>query len=247
MVAFSNVFDVNLSIGRWPFRPYKYDTMDKLVPYLAQFGITGGLVRSNETAFSTDIYTDNEALKAACAAYARFKALPVVNPAYPLWRDEESSAVLLMPSYQNYSLLDGATIDMARALAAKGKRLVVSLREMDERAQHPLCQVKAPTAEIPGFAEALPGTPIILLNGYMGEIPKFTATNLYYDLAFYEPFDLTAAFRALPKGRMLFGSHAPFFTASAELSKLEDGLTPEEVQEIALGNATAIGGIVPAP
>lgn len=246
MVNFSNVFDVNLSIGRWPFRPYKYDTMAKLVPYLASFGITGGLVRSNETVFTTDIYTDNETLKRACAEYARFQALPVVNPVYPAWRDEEASAVLLLPSYQNYSLLDGRTIDMARALASKGKRFVISMREMDERAQHPLCQVKAPTAEILGFAEALSGTPVILLNCYMGEIPKLSAPNLYYDLAFYEPFNVTDALRALPKGRMLFGSHAPFFTVSAELSKLEDGLSQEEIQAIVMDNAKAIGGIVPS-
>ncbi|MBR4673276.1 MAG: hypothetical protein IKP00_02330 [Victivallales bacterium] len=233
-------FDVNLSTGRWPFRPYRYQTMERMVPHLALYGIKGGLVRSCQAAFSSDLLAENEELEQACKSFAGFAPLPVVNPAYGFWRDMQSHALLLLPSFQNYSLLDGRTVDMARALAAKGHCFVISLREEDERAQHPLCQVKAPTADIQGFAEAVPNTPVVVLNCYAGENKRWSAPNVYFDIAFFEPFDITAALRDAPKGRVLFGSHAPFFTVSAALSKLEDGLTQEEAQAIASDNAKAL-------
>jgi len=105
-------FDVNLSTGRWPFRSYRYQTMERMVPHLALYGIKGGLVRSCQAAFSSDLLAENEELEQACKSFAGFAPLPVVNPAYGFWRDMQSHALLLLPSFQNYSLLDGRTVDM---------------------------------------------------------------------------------------------------------------------------------------
>jgi predicted TIM-barrel fold metal-dependent hydrolase len=233
-------FDVNLSTGRWPFRPYRLQTMGLLVPHLAQYGIIGGLVRSSQAAFSSDLLHENYELAEACQPYDGFRALPVVHPDYGFWRDIQAQAVLLLPFFQNYSLLDGKTLDMARAMAKKGHVFVISLREEDERAQHPLCQVKAPTADIQAFAEAVPETPVIVLNAYFGECCNWSAGNVYFDIAFYEPFNITESLLAAPKGRVLFGSHAPFFVASAALSKLQDGMPEADAQAIARDNALAI-------
>ena len=234
------VFDVNLSTGRWPFRPHRQQTMDLLVPHLAQYGITGGLIRSSQAAFSSDLLHENQELVQACRPYDSFRALPVVHPGYGFWRDIQAQAVLLLPSFQNYSLLDGRTLDVARAMAKNGHLFVISLREEDERSQHPLCQVKAPTADIQGFAEAVPQTPVIVLNAYFGECGSWSAANVYFDIAFYEPFNITESLLAAPKGRVLFGSHAPFLVASAALSKLQDGLPEADAQAIARDNAQAI-------
>ncbi|HPY90971.1 MAG TPA: hypothetical protein PLE92_10445 [Lentisphaeria bacterium] len=55
-----------------------------------------------------------------------------------------------------------------------------------------------------------------------------------------EPINITEALLAAPKGHVLFGSHAPFFVASAALSKLQDGMPEEDAQAIARDNALAI-------
>ncbi len=233
-------FDVNLSTGRWPFRPHLHQTMDLLVPHLARFGITGGLVRSSQAPFSSDLLHENHELAKACQPYDSFRALPVINPGYGFWRDIQTQAVLLLPSFQNYSLLDGRTLDMARAMAKNGHVFVISLREEDERSQHPLCQIKPPTADIQAFAEAVPETPVIVLNALAGECGRWSAANVYFDIAFYEPFRITESLQAAPKGRVLFGSHAPFFVASAALSKLQAGLPAVDAQAIARDNALAI-------
>ncbi|MGI5923776.1 MAG: hypothetical protein ACOX9E_07505 [Lentisphaeria bacterium] len=233
-------FDVNLSTGRWPFRPYRLQTLDLLVPHLAQYGITGGLVRSSQAAFSSDLLYENRELAEACRPYDGFRALPVVHPGYGFWRDIQTQAVLLLPSFQNYSLLDGRTLDMARAMAKNGHLFVIALREEDERSQHPRCQVKAPTADIQAFAEAVPQTPVIVLNALAKECGSWSAANVYFDIAFYEPFTITESLLAAPKGRVLFGSHAPFFVAGAALSKLQAGLPKANAQAIARDNALAI-------
>jgi len=215
--------------------------MDLLVPHLAQYGITGGLVRSSQAAFSSDLLHENQELAQACRPHDGFRALPVVHPGYGFWRDIQTQAVLLLPSFQNYSLLDGRTLDMARTMAKNGHVFVISLREEDERALHPLCQVKPPsTADIQAFAEAIPQTPVIVLNAYFGECGRWSAGNIYFDIAFYEPFNITEALLAAPKGHVLFGSHAPFFVASAAFSKLQDGMPEEDAQAIARDNALAI-------
>ena len=56
------IYDVNLSVGRWPFTPLPQEGMADLVRHLAKYGITGGLVRSNEAAFSANPYYENEML-----------------------------------------------------------------------------------------------------------------------------------------------------------------------------------------
>ena len=216
--------DVNLSVGRWPFRPLPHATMADLATHLRKFGIVGGLVRTAEGAFSSDPETENRRLVEICRTWPGFLPLPVANPFYGYWHAWRNvPAAVLYPGFQRFSLLAPETLTMARRLVAQGTRiLAVVVREEDERAQHPLCRIPAVSAAaLETFAWNLPETTVIALNCYGWEAMTFTAPNLYCDTAFVEGFPALAPLaEPLRRRRVLFGSHAPFFCVSAGLSKV---------------------------
>ncbi len=219
------IFDVNLSLGRWPFRPSDKETRDSLADYLAKQGITGGLVRSAEAALSRVPDLENERLIQRCQGWAGFIPLPIVNPAWKFWRDLKGlPAAALYPGFQHFSLADQATIDMGRGLAERGILPVIVMREEDERAQHPLCKIPpVPSADLDAFAKALGDTPVLVLNAYNAEILRTTAPNLNFDFAFAEScYPLVPLIQKHGAARILYGSHSPFFCASAATSKLAD-------------------------
>ena len=217
-------FDVNLSVGRWPFRPLPHAELSELVSHLRKYGIVSGLVRAAEGAFSSDPEEENRRLVEACREEDAFLPLPVVNPFYRYWQTwRKLPAAVLYPGFQRFSLLAPETLSMARHLALQGTRiLVIVVREEDERAQHPLCRIPAVEAEsLDAFALELPETTVIALNCCACEARKFTAPNLYCDSAFIEGFPALEPLKELrQRGRMLFGSHAPFFCVSSGLSKV---------------------------
>ena len=219
------IFDVNLSLGRWPFRPSDKENREPLAAYLARQGISGGLVRSAEAALSRVPDLENERLLQRCQGWDGFLPLPVVNPAWRFWQNlADLPAAALYPGFQHYSLADEASIKMGRGLAEKGIVPVIVMREEDERAQHPLCKIPpVPVAELDAFAQALGDAPVLVLNAYSGEILRATAANLYFDFAFAEScFSLVPLARKHGAARLLYGSHSPFFCASAATSKLAD-------------------------
>ena len=217
-------FDVNLSVGRWPFRPLLHSEMGELVPYLARYGIEGGLLRSAEGAFSSDPEAENETLLNRCDGYKNFIPLLIANPFYKSFRQWKNvSAAVLYPGFQRFSLTDPETFEMGKTLAAQGTKIIaVVMREEDERAQHPLCKIPAVTVDsLELFARGLPEVSVIALNAYVSEALKFTAPNLYCDTACIEGFPALGPLEAKEKcGKLLFGTHAPFLCASAGISKV---------------------------
>ena len=217
-------FDVNLSVGRWPFRPLPHAEMPELTAYLRKYGVEGGLVRSAESAFSSDLDAENRQLAERCRNCPGFYPLFTANPFYCYWREwDQVQAAVLYPEFQRFSLLAPETLAMAEFLAGRGTEiLAVVVREEDERSQHPLCRIPAVSvAELNGFALKLPSVTIIALNCCGWEIAGFTAPNLYCDTAFVEGFPaLDPLTGMLQHERVLFGSHAPFFCATAGISKI---------------------------
>ena len=230
------IFDVNVSLGVWPFRPLRFTTPAGLFQHLAEYGITAGLVRSAAAPFTADLDAANVQLSQVCRG-TDFIPVPAVRPEYGNWRALLGGpAVALYPTFHNFSLSAPATLEMAATLAASGTALVIILREEDERGQHPHCRIPSlPAREPDEFARRLPPATVMVLNGYLPEIVQWTAPNLYSDFAFAEAFpSLPTLLKGFPAERLLFGSHSPFFYTSAAIAKLAgaelDHKTIEKIQ-----------------
>ena len=219
-------FDVNLSTGRWPFRPLPCETLPELAAHLRKYGIEGGLLRAAEGAFSSDPESENGLLLKRCGSYPGFIPLLIAHPFYKYWHKwEQIPAAVLYPGFHRFSLESPEALDMAHFLADKGTHTaVVVVREEDERAQNPLCRIPAvSTDSLNAFASTLPEMTVIALNCYHSEAKRLKAPNLYCDTAFIEGFPALAPVEEMVRnGKVLFGSHAPFFCVSAALSKIAD-------------------------
>ena len=235
----TKILDVNLSVGRWPFRRLPLEEAAALDPALEKACISGGLVRSLEAPFAMNVYEANEALLEACRPFPKLIPLPAVRPDFGLWREVSGPAAVLHPNYHQFSLRSPEALEMVGALIARKIVPVIVIREEDERGQHPLCKVPSvPAAEINALAEKFPASPFIALNAYAGEFKAFTAPNLYADIAFAETFPALAfVVDVFGTDRLLFGSHAPFFCIHSEISKLEYAkLTEAQVSAVAFKN-----------
>ncbi|MBQ6473720.1 MAG: hypothetical protein IJJ33_17170 [Victivallales bacterium] len=237
--------DVNLSLGRWPFRPSPLEGREALAEYLRRHGVIGGLVRSSEAPFSRVPDLENERLLARCRGWKGFLPLPVVHPDWAYWKALQGvSAAALYPSFQGYGLAEGGAVDMGRGLVRHGILPVVVMREEDERAQHPLCRVpRIPLDALETFAEALAPSPVLVLNAYLGEILACHAGNLHFDLGFAEGFPTLPLLREkVAAERLLLGSHAPHFCVSSAIAKLEKA-SSAEIAAISFGNAARLLGL----
>ena len=217
-----DIFDFNLSTGRWPFRDLPLENLKDLKVKLADSGISGGVVRSLEAPFSLNIYEANARLFAACKNFPEFSAAPAVRPDFTLWREVEAEFVVLYPNYHQYSLLSNECMKMVKFLLDRKIVPMIPLREEDERGQHPLCKVPPVDAgEVNELAGMFPDKKFVVLNAYSSELGKLTAQNIYADIAFADGFPaLRKAVELFDMKRMLFGSHAPFFCVNAAVSKL---------------------------
>ena len=237
------IFDVNLSTGRWPFRDLPLENMEDLKVKLTVSGISGGLVRSLEAPFSMNIYEANDKLLKNCQNFPEFTVAPAVRPDFGLWRELSAKAAVLYPNYHQYSLLSDECVEMVRGLLAKNIVPVIPVREEDERGQHPLCKVSpVSVAEINTLAAMFTDKPFVVLNCYSGEFAALTSENIYADFAFADGFPaLARTLENFPAARLLFGSHAPFFCISSELSKLRyEQLNDTDISEIVYKNAERI-------
>ncbi|MBR7120703.1 MAG: hypothetical protein IKC94_00490 [Lentisphaeria bacterium] len=240
----NGIFDVNISCGRWPFRRLPDSELPELAAVLKNFGIHGGIVRSLEAPFSMNINEENEILLKRCDGMENFIPAVAVRPEFGLWREVSGKVAALYPSYHQYSLFAPETLEMISGLLAKDIVPLIVIREEDERGQNPLCKVAAvPADEINELAKMFPEKPFIAVNAYAWEYSKFTAENLYVDIAFAEAFPALAgaAAETVGPGRLVFGSHAPFFCVGAEVSKLSySKFSKEDVKNISYKNMERI-------
>ena len=211
-------FDVNLSIGSWPFRRLQFDRdPHTFFRWLTERGIRRGVVRHAGSPFRMDLETVNQELGQTVGS--GFIPAFTVHPDYGFWRMIRCRAAVLFPAFHNYSLTAEHTLEMAGHLVRQGTVLHIVVREEDERNQHPRCLVPAVSpAEIAAFSDRLPDAVIVLLNASRTEILQLkNHPRIYTDIAFYEPFNPDP--ELIPN--LLFGSHAPFFYPLAAIRKTE--------------------------
>ncbi len=239
-----SIFDVNLWLGRWPFRPSPREELPALKAHLHRHGIEGGLVRAAEAAFTDDPAEENRRLFARLAGETAFLPAPVAHPCFPeTWRTLPAGvrAAALYPQFQDFALDAPETLAMARALLDQGAIPLVVVREEDERIQHKHCLVPGVAPEaLDAFADALAPAPVVALGAMIGEARRLAAPNLLVDISFTEaPPSLPPLVADLGAERLLFGSHTPFHCTGAAVAKC-DALSPEDRALVTRDNAKRV-------
>jgi predicted TIM-barrel fold metal-dependent hydrolase len=243
------LFDANTWIGQWPFAFLPTHTPRSLVADLRRHGIRRALVSPLDAVLAPEPGPANRALLRATQGSGTLMPVPVINPALASWREEFAAcaadarvrAVRVLPNYHNYRLTSRAVDELAGELTARGLRLIVNVRLVDERHEYFALRIKGvPTKELGAFLVRHPRLPVLATGMFRPEIRELLPRHarLLADMSFAEWERTVADLLAKVSPRQLvFGSHTPFLITAANTAKLTAAGVPARVAErIAAGN-----------
>jgi predicted TIM-barrel fold metal-dependent hydrolase len=252
--------DVNVYLGRWPFRRLKGDEPAELVAKLKDKDVQTAWVGSFDAVLQRDLAAVNARLADDCARHGKGRLLPfgTVNPLMPFWEEDlrrchkqhHMPGLRLYPAWHGYTLDRPAFAALLKAASERDLIVQLVLKLEDERTLNPVLRLQAidPTPLVELVA-GLPRLRLVLLNhgGVVNPamLRKLTeAGQVYADLATVEGLGGVARLlRTVPAARLLFGSHYPFFYLESAILKLrEAALEPAQERAIRFGNAQRLLG-----
>lgn len=246
--------DVNVTLGRWPFRRLPLDETPALVAKLRQHGVTQAWAGTFDGVLHKDPAAANARLADECRNHGRGVLLPFgsVNPTLPDWEEDlrrcaevhGMPGIRLHPNYHGYTLDDPGFAKLL-SLAAERRLVVQIVADMeDERMQHRLARVPHLDAKpLPGLLKLLPGLRLVLLNWSrsvnLSLAKQLADAGVCFDIATVEGVGGVAnLIRQISTERVLFGSHSPFFYFESSLLKLKESALPvEQSQVVCTANA----------
>lgn len=249
------MIDTNVSFGPWPWMDFSSVTAPSLDTHLESEGIQEAWVSATESILFPDPDGPDERLVAAFRSCSRVVPVKTINLTMGNWRESLDRAlgplgmrlVKIYPNYHQYYLNGPEARELAGLLAARGIPLLIALRVEDERNQYPLMKVPAvPVQEVVTLAAVHPDLKVLVLGAQVGEIGTLTAgaDNVFCDIAFAETGNVMDRLLAsAPAGRIVFGSHTPYFYTRAAIRKLLGASLSEETRRaIAIDNARVLTG-----
>jgi len=246
------IFDVNMSLGTYPFRPLEATTAPQLVSLMDDFGITKACVGSIRAIYYHDAMDGNYELLEEIRGYEdRFVPFAVINPIYAQAKEDFLKCVdelgfkgiRLYPKQHFYSLTDPACVAILKLCGEK--KIPVHLQmQMEDLRQTTLLDVKnmVTAQELADVVSLVPETIFILsnayLHGYVGMLKDFD--NVYYDIGRLDnlyQMSFRTVYDAVGAGKIVFGSGAPHQYIGVDVIKLRylkqtDNLSDSELAAI---------------
>jgi predicted TIM-barrel fold metal-dependent hydrolase len=254
------MIDVNVSVGHWPFRRLPLDETERLVGALERQGITTAWAGSFDALLHRDVAAVNLRLVRECRTHGGGRLVPfgTINPTLPDWTEDlrrchevhRMRGIRLHPNYHGYRLDDPRLAALLDGAAERGLIVQVAVAMEDERTQHPL--VRVPPVELAPLAElvrARPALRVVVLNAMLRPgselLRRLTdAGRVWFDTSMLEGIAIVERFvAAVGAGRLLAGSHAPFYCLEAAPLKLQESeLNDDDRMAIGEGNARRLLG-----
>lgn len=232
----TKMVDVNVHLGRWPFRRLAQDDTAGLAVHLKANGVTEAWVASFDGLLHEDLAAVNSRTAQECAKSGAGVLRPVgsVNPTLPGWRlDIERCAsghgmkvIRLAPGYHGYTLADAVFAETLK-LAADARLLVQIVAQMeDQRTQNVLMPVKP--VDFKPLRDAMASAPksrVMVLNANTAMVLSSLrgCSNVWLDTAMIEGVGgLEQLLKSWPEDKICLGSHAPLFYWEAARLKLQE-------------------------
>jgi hypothetical protein len=251
-----NFIDTNVWCGSWPFAPLGQTGISKIKQPSTDFEITEVFLSPFDSVFQVDPMPGNRTMFEGLSRLSVFHPLPVINPATGAWEDhlEElatNSQVVglrLLPAYHGYRLNSKAVRRMVERVKAKGLRLVITARLVDERHEHRAVTIKpVSVSQIAAFIREHPKENPLIQGLSIHELKELSkADGLFYtDTSFAEWEDTLKILKGyIPVSRILYGSLSPLQVTLAQIDKVRlSSLTTRQRELVASDNARKYFGI----
>lgn len=263
-VANPQIIDTNVNLGTWPFRHLKYGNPKSLATKLKKHRVKQAWAGSFDALFHKNIDSVNSRLYEDCKNEGSNFLLPfgTVNLAWPDWQEDlrrchevyKMKGIRIYPAYQTFDLTDPAFPELLSEVTKRGMVLQIVGDMDDQRNHHPIIEVR--NVNMNPLVDLLPkekNARVQLLYWNHKVNPKLQdrliqETNVSFDTARIEtaggiekmmngnPLGIGTV--PTTAGRIIFGSHAPYFPVEASLLKLfESTLTLGQMKQIMEENA----------
>jgi len=251
------IFDINTSIGHWPFRKLEIDNLAKLKKQLESSGLAGAAVSNINGIFYKNCHDANIELASWIGKKNDFfVGMATINPAYAQWEKDLRQcvkefgfrALRLLPVYHGYELRAkeaDAILDVAAELNIP---VFIPQRIVDARQRHWMDVEK-----VVGFEDVYelackhPSVRIIFAECAISAEAfkdKKNCKNIYVEISRLRSCygqQISKLALAIGHDKLLFGSGCPFKEISPALLKLEHAdLKKNEKDSIAYGNAAKL-------
>ena len=231
------MFDVNTSIGHWPFRMLENNTLPELKKYLQQYDMTGAAVAHNHAALYMNVQDANiELFKAINDEKSGFfHGVATLNPLYAAWerdlltcsREFNFKAVRLLPEYHNYKLDSSAASEIITAAAEIGMLIVIPNELVNYRQRHWMeSGIPLGTQILIETAEKFPQARFLFMETAFADNPaKPYPGNAYFEMSRFQCCfrrTLDKFIKTVGADHVLFGSGAPFKEIEPALIKFHN-------------------------
>lgn len=234
-------FDVNVSIGGWPFRHVPRHTIAELREDLEALDCGGALVANNGAILYNESHNANLELAEAIAAHRDFfRGCATIDPTWPqaekelefIFRDLHFPAVRLLPRYHGYPV--AAATELAKLAGRLGMIVVLPMEIVNFRQRHRLEPETALSYdEMTALADCAPETVFVWLDAVL---PAAAPANVYGEFNRYLP-------DCALHERLLYGSGMPLRSPAA-LAKCEVAFAgqPQAMRQVLLDNFRKLFG-----
>ena len=156
-------------------------------------------------------------------------------------------SIRLHPNYHGYTLDDSRFARLLKLATAKGRFVQIAAVMEDVRTQHPLLRMAdVDLAPLPAVMTRIAGAKVQILN-YRPSSPLLEtlaqAPGVYFDTARVDGTDgVPKLVERVPKGRVMFGTHAPFLIPEAALIRVHESgqLDEPALRSVLSGNARGV-------
>lgn len=237
-------FDASTWIGSWPFALLEAHTPRSLVNHLRRHGIGRALVSPLDGVFAPEPGRANRALLRATRSFPGLLPVPLINPTLANWPDELAvcaedarvRVVRVLPSYHRVPLGGAGMRRLVGELEARGLRLALQVRLIDERHEyHGLSLKPVALAALTRFLATYPNTPVLVSGLLRSEVAKLAPSHprMLVDLAYAEWLDTVRTLLVSTRPEQLvFASHTPFLVTAAATAKLDAARLPSSRRKL---------------
>jgi len=264
------ILDMNVLLGRWPFTPLKYETVEDILGLMDRAGIDKAVITSLNSVFYYDAETGNREVGKACKQHPdRFIPFAVINPNLLRWKEhlnecvEEYGAkgIRLHPDFHKFNLLpDRWSGGQVAELMDEARRLelpvYIQTSLLDMRHHPGYCFVwEVPILEVAQAIELYPENTFIVGGGRwfgsraqelikQAERAKIDNFHIATD-GLGGPWDgVRGLVKQIGSSRILFSSRTPILYSEASKLMIEQSRISEEDKERILGgNAAELLGL----